>query len=103
MALHPQATNTVECSSCGWKRIVDPLREYRGGHTHPTNLTECHSMLTYTEASPTPPEIYMLDEAEAFPGADHPDRTQAQTDALETLYQLEDGDVDTALATAAGS
>ena len=95
--LNPTATNTVECSSCGWKRIIDHSRSYRGGHTHPTHLSECHEMLTYAEASPLPPEVYLLGETEAFPL----ERTQAQVDALGALYELEDADVDTALAAAA--
>lgn len=96
-ALNPQATNVVSCVTCGWKRIIDPSRFYRGGHTHPTNLYECHEMLTYEQASALPPEVYLLGEPEAWTG----ERTQEQVDALAELYELEGSNVDAALVAAA--
>ena len=102
MALSPSATNTVECSVCAWKRILDPMREYRSGHTNPASLAECHEQLVYTEVTPTPPEIYLLDEPEAYASIEGGPSPE-QVAALAALYELEDEDVDTALAAAAAS
>lgn len=62
MPLQPTATNSVTCSVCGWTRVLDPTREYRSGHTHPTTMQECHEMLVYTQLSPLPIEVYLLGE-----------------------------------------
>lgn len=62
MSLNPTATNKVSCSVCGWARVVDPLRAYRGGHTNPATMQECHEMLVYEQMSPLPIEVYLLGE-----------------------------------------
>lgn len=62
MALHPNATNKVTCSVCGWRRVLDPEREYRGGHTNPSTMQECHEMLLFEQMSPLPIEVYLLGE-----------------------------------------
>lgn len=98
--LDPNATNTVECTSCGWKRVLDSGRFYRGGHTHVPNMVECNEMLVYSEVSPQPPEVYLLGESEAYASLEG-GPTQVQVDALAAIYELEGDDVDTALAAAA--
>lgn len=56
MTLHPERTNRVTCTVCGWTRILDAQREYRGGHTSLTNgVNECHEKLEYAEVDPRPP------------------------------------------------
>ena len=40
-------TNRQTCTVCGWTRIIDHTREYRGGHTHPDTAVECYGMLSY--------------------------------------------------------
>lgn len=50
-------TNRMTCSVCGWTRIVDHIRDYRGGHTDPADgITECHEMLLHEEIDTRPPE-----------------------------------------------
>lgn len=60
--IDPRATNRVYCTGpspdepgCGWDRILDPTRAYRGGHTHPETGEECYGQLAYEEIEPAPP------------------------------------------------
>lgn len=54
--LHPAHTNKVTCSKCGWSRIVDHTRTYRGGHTNAEDgIVECHEMLVYEKIDVKPP------------------------------------------------
>lgn len=72
MPLNPESTNKMTCSVCGWSRIVDPLREYRSGHTLPgtegPGEIDCHEMLTYTELDPRAPDPawFELDDLDDF-------------------------------------
>lgn len=88
--LNSFSTNTISCELCSWKRILDPRRPYRGGHTHPNDLYECHGTLIYKEESPLPPEVFLLGAEEEWP---FNDRTQEQVDQINVLYELEDNDV----------
>ena len=67
--LNPERTNRMTCTVCGWTRIIDHSREYRGGHTPPSNFDgelvpgadDCHGMLTFEEVSPQPPTPDMFE------------------------------------------
>ena len=62
MTLDPNATNRMTCVKCGWTRIIDHLRPYRGGHTNPSTGAECHEMLVHEQVSPLPIEVALLGE-----------------------------------------
>jgi hypothetical protein len=67
MALHPDRTNRVTCSVCGWTRIIDHVREYRGGHTSAENgINECHEKLEYAEVDVRPPHASWFEADEVF-------------------------------------
>lgn len=120
--LNPNATNVVECPSCGWKRLVDHSRTYRGGHTSPTAQSDCHEQLAYSRASVLPPEMYLLGEVrpkapqgdiDTLAFSEDPDdnalavmeaaRNVSLNAQITALYELEDEDVDAALTAAAAS
>ena len=55
--LNSLRTNRATCTVCGWTRVLDHTREYRGGHTDPADdVTECHGMLLHEELDTRPPE-----------------------------------------------
>ena len=61
--LEPDRTNRATCSVCGWTRILDHTREYRGGHTNPADgVTECHEMLIHTELDTRAPDPAWYEE-----------------------------------------
>lgn len=82
MPLNPEATNLVLCSSCGWTRIIDHKREYRGGHVNPATGADCHEMLMYKQLSPLRPEVALLGE----------DRAKATHAQLSSWASSEDAD-----------
>jgi len=56
-------TNRMTCPVCGWTRIIDHIREYRGGHTDPTDgVTECHEQLDFVEIDPQAPDPLWFEE-----------------------------------------
>jgi len=86
--LDHNASNKVSCTVCDWARVHDATREYRGGHTNPVTLGECHEQLAYTEISPSPMEVFFLGEPEAFNDVDNI-ATQQQLDDIADIYELD--------------
>lgn len=67
MALNPDRTNRATCTVCGWTRILDHMREYRGGHTSAENgINECHEMLVYEEVDARPPHATWFEAEDVF-------------------------------------
>lgn len=55
--LESDRTNRMTCPDCGWTRIIDHAREYRGGHTDPADgVTECHGKFDYAELDTRAPD-----------------------------------------------
>lgn len=67
MTLNPVRTNRATCTGCGWTRIIDHSRSYRGGHTSAENgVNECHEMLVYEEVDARPPHETWFEATEVF-------------------------------------
>lgn len=57
--LDPRDINRMTCRDCGWTRIIDHQRFYRGGHTPPglpDDVPDCHGMLEYDVVEKRTPE-----------------------------------------------
>lgn len=47
----------MTCQDCGWTRIVDHFREYRGSHTDPSDPnSECFGRIDYVEIDTRAPD-----------------------------------------------
>jgi hypothetical protein len=67
MTLQPERTNRMTCTVCGWTRIIDHVRLYRGGHTSVENgINECHEMLVFEEVNVRPPHATWFESEEVF-------------------------------------
>lgn len=60
--LEPDNTNKVSCSLCGWWRILDATREYRGGHTSQVDGSECHGQLYHEKIDDRKPDPLWFEE-----------------------------------------
>jgi hypothetical protein len=55
------ATILATCmQGCGWQRVLDVTRSYRGGHTHPETGEDCYGALQYEMIDERPPEVALL-------------------------------------------
>ena len=60
--LDPNHTNRMTCGDCGWSRIIDHEREYRGTHTNPADDSECAGMLNHVEIDEREPDPLWFEE-----------------------------------------
>jgi hypothetical protein len=95
--INSEHANLVQCTTCSWRRILDPLAEYRGGHPNPVSGSECHGVLEYGEIAPRPIAELLLDRPHDFETLT-PHEKNAVLDAekplLESIYEARGNQVD---------